>query len=73
MRWSEVIDFSKLLSLIIHSQVGTETLSWLMKSCRFDTLEALALDFDSGESEEFIDQSSKEIDALILSLRPLKI
>ena len=72
MRWSEATDFSKLQSLMVHSQVDTEALLWLTNSCQFSALDTLALYLDSVASEEPFDYLSDAIDGLLLSLRPLE-
>lgn len=70
--WGETTDFSKLRSLIVHSPVDIEAFSWLTTSCRFGSLDDLALNLDFGEQDELDDYSSEGIDALIRHLRPLK-
>jgi hypothetical protein len=72
MRWSEATDFSKLQSLMVHSQVDTEVLLWLTNSCQFSALDTLALYLDSVASEEPFDYLSDAIDGLLLCLRPFE-
>lgn len=72
IRWSKATDFSKLQSLIVHSQVDTEALLWLTNSCRFSALDTLALCLDSINSDEPLGHLSDAIYSLLLSINPLQ-